>query len=291
MSRKEEVMTRISKMTLLLLASAGWLRAQEGAPSGPTRTLDEGVGVSVNALGAQHTYDLEWRWRVSESSDLLHGDAHASLGVTHALTPSYTRLGGWAEFYPLSVVGVRAGVEPGVYFGVLGSLMSFAGPSDPFGDEARNARKADARAGSASRLYVSPSVRMRVGPFLALGTGTVEWWHSSAEGPYYYEPSRDTLLRAGGDRVFTTSSMLLHQVDVRDGGSLAFGIGHSLTAVQDAPENESQKVSAILARQFGSKRFGLHSPRIVGQVSYYLRDPNRRGQFAVATGLSWRVGR
>ena len=51
-------MTRISKMTLLLLASAGWLRAQEGAPSGPTRTLDEGVGVSVNALGAQHTYDL-----------------------------------------------------------------------------------------------------------------------------------------------------------------------------------------------------------------------------------------
>ena len=39
-------------------------------------------------------------------------------------------------------------------------------------------------------------------------------------------------------------------------------------------------------RQFGPKRFGLHAPRVAGQVSYYLDDPVRRGQLAASLGLS-----
>ncbi|MFI5184972.1 MAG: hypothetical protein ACHQNV_11270, partial [Vicinamibacteria bacterium] len=118
-----------------------------------------------------------------------------------------------------------------------------------------------------------------------------EWWRSSASGPLYYEPSRDTLLKVDGDRMASTSTVLLRQHELVGRGTLSYGLIHNLTYVFDAPENGSQQIGVVVVRQFGPRRFGLHSPRIGGRVSYYLSDPSRKGQLTAAVGASINLAR
>ena len=268
---------------LMLSLSAA---AEEAAPRGPKRVLDESLGFSVNKLGLQHVLDLRWIRPLTASRNPLLADAHVSAGLSHVITPSYTRLGAWVEVAPLSIFEIRAGAEPGVYFGTFGSLMSFGSYADPFDDNARDARKAEARWGTGTRLYLSPTLKMKLGPLVAASSADLEWWRSNADGPLYYEPARDTLLKVGGDRVLNTSSALLRQHDLGDKGKLSYGLGHYLTYVFDAPANRSQRIGVIVVRQFGPRRFGLHAPRIGSQVSYYLSDPSRKGQLTASLGMS-----
>jgi hypothetical protein len=284
-----------ARISLLLLASLTVLtaRAWAEAPTspGPKGILQESLGFSVNQLGLQNVLDLAWVWPLITSRNPLLAAAHASAGVTSSITPSYTRLGAWVELAPLSILDLRAGAEPGAYFGTFGSLLSFSSYAAPFDDATRSARQGEARAGSGSRLYLSPTLKMKVGPFAASTNPAIEWWRSSAPGPFYYEPARDTLLKVGGDRLLTLASVFLRQHDLGGRGGLSYGFGHYLTYVFDAPANESQRIGVIVVRQFGARRFGLHAPRIGSQVSYYLRDPSRKGQVSAGLGLTLGLGR
>ena len=272
----------VAVLAMLTMRAAG----EEPTSQGGKRVLDESLGFSVNKLGLQHVFDLRWVWPMTSSRSSLLANAHASAGISHSITPSYTRLGAWVEIAPLSILDLRAGAEPGAYFGTFGSLMSFSSYADRFDDAARDARKVEARPGSGSRLYVSPTLKMKVGQFVAASSADLEWWRSSAAGPLYYEPARDTLLKVGGDRLLTMSSVVLRQHDFAGRGRLSYGLGHYLTYVFDAPANRSQRIGVIVVRQFGPKRFGLHAPRIGSQVSYYLSDPSRKGQLTASLGLS-----
>ena len=279
-----------TRSSLLLVAGLAMLTmraaAEEPASPGPKRILDESLGFSVNRLGLQHVLDLRWVWPLTSSRSPLLAGAHATVGVTNVITPAYTRLGAWVEVSPLSILDLRVGAEPGAYFGTFGSLMSFSSYADPFDDTTRTVRKDEARSGSGSRLYVSPTLKMRVGQFVAASSVDLEWWRSSAGGPLYYEPARDTLLKIEGDRLLGVSSVFLRQHALRGREGLSYGLAHHVTYVFDAPGNRSQLIGLIVVRQFGPKRFGLHAPRIGGQVSYYLSDPSRKGQITASLGLS-----
>jgi hypothetical protein len=272
----------VAGILMLSLSAAG----EEAASHGTARVLDESLGFSVNKLGLQHVLDLHWTRRLTASRSPLLADAHVSAGLSHVITPSYTRLGAWVELAPLSIFEIRAGAEPAVYFGTFGSLMSFGSYADSFDDSTRDARKGEARWGTGSRFYLSPTLKMKLGPLVAASSADLEWWRSSAAGPLYYEPARDTLLKVGGDRVLNSSSVLLRQHDLGEKGKLSYGLAHSLTYVFDAPANRSQRIGVVVVRRFASRRFGLHAPRIGGQVSYYLSDPSRKGQLTAGLGLS-----
>src|SRR6266849_4781932 len=177
---------RIASVAGLLLLAIGPLVAEDEpltAPR-PRRELREQIGASVNNLGLQNSLDLSWRWPLSSSSNPLLSDAHLTLGLSHALSPSYTRLGAWAEFSPLSVLDLRVGIEPGVYFGTFNSLMSFNSYSDPFSNDARDKRGGGAF-GTAGRLYASPTLKMKAGPVVAAASADFEWWKSDAAGPLH----------------------------------------------------------------------------------------------------------
>jgi hypothetical protein len=271
---------------LLLVLPGIRLAADEATPPRPQRALDEGLGVSVNRLGLQHTLDLGWTRPLTASANPLLADAHLAFGLSHSVTPAYTRLGAWVEVSPLSILDVRAGAEAAAYFGTFGSLMSFGSYGQRFDDTARNARKGDGRPGTGSRLYLAPTLKMKVGPLVAVTGGRLEWWRTSAAGPLYYEPARDTLLKVGGDRILTTSTLLLRQLEMGRRGSVSYGLSHNLNYVFDAPENRSQRVGVVAVRQFGPRRFRLNAPRIGVEVSYYVSDPSRKGQFTAAVGMS-----
>lgn len=253
------------------------------APS-PRRSLDQSLGGSVNRLGLQHTLGVRLSRPLSESAQPLLADAHVSAGLSHALTPSYTRLTLWAELAPLSILELRAGVEPGVYFGSFGSLQSFDGAGSDWSDDARHGRAG--RAGVGARAFAASTLKLRLGELAVASTTTAEWWRSNAPGPYFYEPSRDTLLRAAGDRLLTVSSVLVRQQARASGGRLTYGLSHELLLVADQPGSRSQKAGVVVARRLAQGRSGRPGPTIGARVAYYLEDPHRKGQLTASLGVS-----
>ena len=268
-----------------LVALVTPLLAEENAP-GPTRELRQTVAASVNNLGLYNGFELSLRWPLSASKSALKKDAHFSVGLSQTATPAYARLGLWLELSPLSVLDVRAGVEPAFYFGTFSSLASFASYGDSFDDDARRGRAA---AGFAGRIYISPTVKMRLGRFVAASSADFERWKSNARGPLFYEPARDTLLRTSGDSMLTASSVLLREAAFTTGGKLSYGFIHQLTYVDNAPRNRVQRLGLISVREWEGKRFGLKRPKIVGHVSYYLNDRSKKGQLGAAVAVSFNL--
>ncbi len=276
----------LSPVLFALITVPSLATGEEPGPLPPSRTVEQGLAASYNRLGVQYLLGVRWTRPLSRSLHPLLTDAHVSAGVTHTLTPSYTRVAGWVEMAPLSVLEVRAGVEPGLYFGSFGSLLSFEGYDSDFGDRIRDTRASEARAGTGARIFLAPTAKARLGPLAILSTLTVEWWRSSAAGPLFYEPARDTLLRASGDRLLTASTVLVHQVSRRGGERLSYGLGHELSEVLDAPANRSQRLGVVFAYHFAGRRFGLPAPSVGGRVAYCLDDPLRQGQLTAAFGIS-----
>ena len=92
MKPRSSSMRVVGVLTLALSAAAA-----EAASQGPKRRLDESLGLSVNQLGLQHVLHLRWVWSRTASKNPLLGNAHVSAGLSHYITPSYTRLGAWVE--------------------------------------------------------------------------------------------------------------------------------------------------------------------------------------------------
>ncbi len=270
-------------VALAFLATPPLVTAEEIAPRRSGSVVDESLGASYNQLGLQHVLGVRWTRSLFHSPSPLLQDAHLAGGLTHTLTPSYMRAGAWLEMAPLSVFSVRAGIEPGTYFGTFSSLRSYNSYDSCLASGCGSAR----RPGSGARLSVSPTARLRLGAFAAASTATLEWWWSSAAGPFFYEPSRDTLLRSSGDRLFTVSTVLVRRVPQGGGGELTYGVSHDITEVFAAPApNRSQRIGVVVARRLASRRLGLPSPTIGLRVGYYLGDPRRKGQLSATLGVS-----
>ena len=282
-------LSRVAVLAALVVPGVAAGQTPQAPPtSGPTREVRGQLGASINNLGLQNTVDVSWNWPLSTSRQPLLSGAHVKAGVTNALTPAQARLGGWVEVSPLSVLDIRVGADPSAYFGTFNSLQSFGSYQEPFDTDARKAR-GGGKAGTAARFYVSPTLKMKAGPVVAATTADVEWWRSNASGEFFYEPTRDTLLKSGGDRLFVTTSVVMYQKAMTS-GTLSAGALHSLTRVADAPDNQIQKLGAIVVREFGLARFHLPRPRFTAIVSRYLDDPSKHGQWsgAVAIGFSTR---
>ena len=85
------------------------------------------------------------------------------------------------QYSPLSILDIRAGVEPAVYFGTFNSLLSFGAYTDPYDRETRNARE-DATSGTGSRAYVAPALKMKFGKLVASAGAGFERWATNAKG-------------------------------------------------------------------------------------------------------------
>lgn len=268
-------------------------RASAQTPPGPeeggtVREVRGQLGASVNNLGLQNTLDVSWTRPLSTSTHPLLADAHVSAGVVSVTTPALGRLGGWIECAPVSVLTVRAGTEPAAYFGTFNALKSFGAYAEPFDNESKDAKVR--QTGTGIRSYLTPSVQGRVGPVVAKVSADVEHWRSSAAGPLFYEPTRDTLLRSRGDWLLNSTSVVMYQRDDRDRGFLAAGLIHNLTRVFDAPDNQVQRLGVLAIREFGTPRLRIPHLRLTATVWRYLDDPSKRGQWGAAAAIGFRTG-
>jgi hypothetical protein len=217
----------------------------------------------------------------------LLADAHVSTGIVSVVTPALARVGGWFEVSPLSVLDIRVGAEPMAYFGTFNALKSLQSYDDPFDSKTLKAMR-DRKSGYGSRLYVEPVIKAKAGAFVAQIDTTIERWQTNAPGPFFYEPTRDTLLRASGDTLLTATSLAMYQREMGDDGTLSAGVLHSVTEVFDAPGNRSQRLGVIVIREYSSTHYRVPRLRLLATVWQYLDDPSKRHQFGAAVAIGFR---
>jgi hypothetical protein len=211
--------------------------------------------------------------------------------VANNFSPAYDRLDVWINVSPLSILDLKAGVEPVFYFGTFGHLASFPSYHADFGKDAREAVKDQATARTGMRSYLSPTIKMKVGRVIGRSEAAFEWWKVDGPGAYFYEPLRDTLLDSDGDALMTLSSQLLYEAPPSPRGRrLMAGLFHDLTHVYDAPENRRQRLGPIAIWTLGNRRFGLREPTVTGSVFSYLQDPSKDGELGGFLAVTFTVG-
>ena len=285
-------MTRTRK-TLTLLGAALLCGASLGADETLAwrATSRESLGASLNPLGLQNVLAREWQRPLTSSRRPLLSDAHWSFGVESRVTPAYARVGAWAELAPLSILKLRAGIEPAGYFGTFKSLLAFDGYDSRFDDDARRERGGEARAAFAGRAYLAPTLQLKAGHLAFRARAELEWWKAQIAGPYFYEPARDTLLKAHGDAMMTGESILVYELASSPGRKTLVGVVHDLTLVYAARQNRKQDVGVLAILGLGKRLFGMRELTLQAKVVRYVEDPNRENQIGAQLGIGFELGK
>ncbi len=263
----------------MVLAAAG-ASAQPAAPQWG-RELRESLGASANLPGLQNTLDLTWKRDLSPAQGGLRRGSHVAFGLSHAVSPSYTRLGLSVQVSPLSILDVRVGVEPALYHGASGSLLTFDSRTEPFDEDSRRARRNEAKAQLAGRAFVSTTLKARWRGVVASTNGEAEWWRAGVAESFFYEPGRDTLIASHGDTLLRTTSVLAYEVAGPGSGKIVAGLNHRLTYVRGVPQSRIERPGLVAAWTLGARHFGLREPTLAVNVFYYRDDPYKEGELGV----------
>ena len=285
-------MTALVVLGLLQTAAVQPAAAQEQASAVALATVTElrgQLGASVNNAGAQLSFDLSRRRPLSSSRHPLLSEAHVRVGGSAAFTPAHVRAGVWVEAAPVSSFVVRVGAEPAYYFGTFDSLASFDSRRDAFDPDSRRER-GGAASGTAVRVYASPTLRLRAGRFIGLASAAVEWWSSSASGPFFYEPTRDTLLDVRGERLMSVTSALLYEYPFST-GRLTTGVTHSRLRVRGGSLNQIQRLGVVVVRQSEGRFLSFDRPIFTISASRYIDDPSKQGEWTASMAIGFSLRR
>jgi len=211
-----------------------------------------------------------------------------SFGSQAVVSPSFARLGFWAQYAPLSILTLRIGAEPSQFFGTFDSIMTFDRQDAAFDNDTRRER-GGAAAGRMLRLYATPTVRIRAWRIVALASADIERWYSSAPGPWFFEPVRDTLLEPNGSDVAVSRAVVMYEHVTAAGTRLGLGGLHTLQEVDRRALNKVQRAGAIGTLQSDGRWRFLNRPTMTVTVARYLDDPSKDGgiyaAFTLATTL------
>lgn len=242
------------------------------------REVRGGLGVQFNPLGLRAEAEVNWKRRLSQSTNPILRDAHVAFGVTDQLSPAYNRLQAWVELSPLSILDLRAGAEGIGYFGSFGNLVGLPSYASDFSDDARDALRDLAVARVGRRLYVSPILKFKLGRWSFRGAADFESWEvHDAPAPVFYEPFRGTLLDARGDSLVNGSNLLLCDLTRSRTERVRVGVFHDYLNVWNAPQNRRQRLGPVALIRLGERRFGGRDPVLYVGVLDYLEVPNRSG--------------
>jgi hypothetical protein len=266
-----------------------FLLAASLAGAGPTRHVQETLGGSLNVIGIQNNFEVYWRWGLSRSENPLLKDAHFSFGFNDSFSPAYNRIAAWVELSPLSILDLRAGIEPALYFGTYNALQDFSSYDDLFDEDTRRDTNSRAKAGFGGRVYLAPTFKIRFGRVVFASSAEFEWWKAGNDGPYFYENTRDLLMKSDGDGVMQTSTVLLYEIP-RGEGKLLVGPIHNITDVHDSPQNKIERLGVLGVYEIAPRRWGVGQPTVIFHLARYLEDRYKKDELTAVLAVRFQLG-
>lgn len=198
---------------------------------------------------------------------LLLRNARAGLGAGLRVTPSFIGARAFLEAEPAALLVVRAGAEALAFFGSFSNLLEMPGDGADFSLEARNARAAEARAALAYRVFLSPSLRFRLGPVIGFADASLDhFWADAAS--HFYEPTSDVVL-AKGDWLFTVLAVALYEW-----GPARVGLVHR-TAWVPRSGYASHRTGPGAIFKLADRWGPFASPVLMTAVCLYLQDRHK----------------
>jgi hypothetical protein len=244
------------------------------------REMRNTSGFSVNLIGLQNSFDINWSKPLFDTDNVLLSGAHIAVGLNNSTSPAYTRIGGWVEFSPLSIVDFRFGIEPAYYFGSFSTIINFESYASPYSEAAIAAIDDQSAPGVAGRAYFEPTFKVKAGPIIAASYADFELWKLATidvAPDFFYESQRDTLVDSSGDLVIQGANVLLYEYNINEaaGRKLIAGLNHEYLNIPGKDNGNRRQTLGLLAVANLSKTMGsLYKPTVIVKVFTYLQDRN-----------------
>ena len=248
------------------------------------REIRNTAGVSFNLIGLQNSFDMSWSKPLFDTQSVLLSGAHFAVGLNNATSPAYTRVHGWVEFSPLSILDFRVGAEASSYFGTFSTLIDFADYNAAYDVDSVAAIDEQSTAGFAGRVYFEPTFKIKLKGVIVAAYADFEFWKlfSTASAPnFFYESQRDTLVQSSGDLVVPGANVLLYEynLDEARGRKIVAGLSHDYLVIPGDDNNNTRQTLGLLAVANLAKRMGsLYKPTVIVKVFNYLQDREDLGK-------------
>jgi hypothetical protein len=263
------------------------------------REIRNTSGISINLIGLQNSFDVNWSKLLFDTENILLSGAHVAMGLNNNTSPAYTRVGGWAEFSPLSILDFRVGAEASAYFGSFSTIIDFADYDAAFSEAAIELIDDQSTAGFAGRVYFEPTFKIKFKGVIAAAYADFEFWKlfsTEAAPNFFYESQRDTLVQSSGDLVVPGANVLLYEYNMNEakGRKIIAGLNHEYLVIPGGDNDNTRQTLGLLVVANLSKRMGsLYKPTVIFKVHNYLQDRadlNKLNEFGLQTAFRFYIG-
>lgn len=253
--------------------------------------VTERVAAGGWPTGAITVTQVEARTPLRRTGGLVFNDTFAGFGARVAITPAFTEAGVQLTIAPVDVFDMGVRVSYVNYYGVGTGLLPFDGLTGTL-ETSRNPRKEDARTGSALWAVLTPTLKAKVGPVIAVSGWEIAYTDMSATrgdatSPYVYEPFRDLVL-GWRDLSFEHQALVLFEAlngDHKPLLRLGPSVRHRYAATS---RDESVAVGATFMVDPAPDRRA--APDIGAQVLWYAKDNDRMSPIpSMGVALTWTV--
>lgn len=266
--------------------------ADEPPPPPPLPThrisYDATLGARLNPLGLELQYNVAYRHRFFESSSLALRDNGFGVGLSPTVSPSITRMGGFVEVRPLTVLTLQGGVHHVGYLGSFDNLQSYSRASEDFSDTARDAGDKAGRSYPTHGLEVFARAQAlaKIGPIVLRDDLLFTYSSLSLQGGdgLYYHPRFDLLVPSQGwflhndtDLVYLSTFGLV--AGARASTSHAFYADEELGSSVSEENSPMFRVGPLLAYTiFDTPGASFNKPTFVAIAQWWVLNRFRTGE-------------
>ncbi len=266
---------------VMIFARVGSAQHTTNAESAqPARRLyaDAYILGGFNPLSGGLILGVHHQWNHAHHPNVLLDNRREQAGVEININPAYTALSPYVEWTPLQILVLRAQVDVFGYYGIFGAILRFPDKTSAFGDNIRNDRWTDSRAGVVTRIVGQATLQAQVGPVIVRNTFEVNAFALHGDEEHWIDLQRDLLL-ARRDLVLSNDAQLLIEPYRRaDGRGLFVGGYHHIAYAQNSGYRR-QRVGVMGEWIFRENLGRMQKPRFVLLSAYHLEDRNREGGF------------
>jgi hypothetical protein len=276
---------------LVLLTVAFAVPAAAAAPDEPHYWVKPSIGLAYNHLGLLGTVQAEARTPMARTDSIVLQNTHAGIGGRFRVSPAFIEIGPQFKLAPLDVFDVTFNA------GLVGMWRNSAGllVYNDFGstlETTRNDKHDNGESIEGGFLFASaaPVFKIKLGPVIAFTKAEFSFFHlldqDEYPGEYWYEATRDILLRPNDIMVESTTGVLAEILDAGENTTVNLRAGALLRHRESFISRDiSTAVGGVVTVKPGRKQGW---PTILLAVLGYVRDPDRAlGAPNIQISVSW----